>query len=588
MNLNALIYKHRERCILTAFLAAALLLRIIYIGKVHGPIVYADEMGYWGHAANMTGNTWAGVMNGMPWYACGYSFVLWPIFILQSDMSTMYRMAVILNAVLGIMSFLLAYKIIKKVKFASGSVLLTAIMSFTVTSYSAYVFHTYVAWSETLLSFLIWLIFYEIISLEEVPKCWKSVLLGVTVGYSYMVHNRMLAVVAAVLLTQLVLLYYKKINKVNMLWFVVPLAAVICIDALAKGILKDLVQDNVMLQQMGLHVSFSKANTLSAQISKFLQIFSLIGLKRFMINVAGQIWQMLSATYLLAGVGIFFCVKRLQEAVKKSERLSLYLLPVMSVFFTLMMTALFFIDEDYSVRSNGSSIRIDTIFYGRYNDIFVGILILMAFECLLIHAEIKYWYRNITVLGLIYLLVAIVMHCSLKGIEKVYLNIVSAISIHMFHWLGEFSVWKCTGIALAVFVICLLMSSIKLRKKIGNTMICILIVVLFLATALKCMRLTIKGENDYTQQYAEIFDFLHQNTEAGEPVFTFAAGKFAYDLQTRLVNRPVISIGPDQIDCVGEQHFIVMSEQEYIDFEGVEYDECLQEEGYMIIQKTED
>ncbi len=128
----------------------------------------------------------------------------------------------------------------------------------------------------------------------------------------------------------------------------------------------------------------------------------------------------------------------------------------------------------------------------------------------------------------------------------------------------------------------------RLRKQIGNTMICILIVVLFLTTALKCMRLTIKGENDYTQQYAEIFDFLHQNTEAGEPVFTFAAGKFAYDLQTRLVNRPVISIGPDQIDCVGEQHFIVMSEQEYIDFEGIEYDECLQDEGYMIIQKTED
>ncbi len=35
------------------------------------------------------------------------------------------------------------------------------------------------------------------------------------------------------------------------------------------------------------------------------------GLKRFMINVAGQIWQMLSATYLLAGVGIFFLCKKI-------------------------------------------------------------------------------------------------------------------------------------------------------------------------------------------------------------------------------------------------------------------------------------
>lgn len=588
MTVSVTIDKRRDRYILAAFLAAAFLLRIIYMSKVHGPIVYADEMGYWGHAANMTGNTWAGVMNGMPWYACGYSFLLMPIFLLQTDMLMMYRMAVVLNAVLGVLSFWLVYRIIQKTKSSAGSVLKAAILSFTATSYPAYIFHTYIAWSETLLAFLIWLVLYEIISLEDVPRCWKSVLLGSTVGYSYMVHNRMLAVVAAVLLTLVVLLLFKKIRMIDLGCFLVSLVVVVCIDAFLKGILRDLVENNAMLQEIGLNVRFSKANTLSDQIGKFLEIFSLTGLKNFLLNLAGQIWQLLSATYLLAGLGLIFCVKKLQAAFKQSGQIGLYLMPVLSVLFTIMMTSLFFIDQDYSALRSGSNVRIDTIFYGRYNDVFAGILMLIALECLVNRMEIKGFVKNIIGLGLVYLIVAIVVHCSLSGVEQAYLNIVSAVSIHTFHWMGGFAVWKCTLIAIVVCVVCVIIHSIKIRWQAGNYAICMFLVFLFLATALQCMRFSVNGENTNTQRYAEIFDFLNENTKAGEPVYAVASGKFAYDLQTRLVNKPVICITSDQLDLAADHRFIVLSEQEYTDLVDAEYDERLQKEGYRIIQKMEE
>lgn len=231
---------------------------------------------------------------------------------------------------LGLFSLLIAYRLLCRMKAKSEELSETAVWAFTAVSFSAYIFNSYIAWSETLLSFLVWLLLYELVLLEENPKGWKGILLGVTAGYSYMVHNRMLAVAAAVLIV----------------------------------------------------------------------------------------------------IGLLFWKKKI----------SLYLFPV---------TALLF------------------------------------------------------------------------------------------------------------------------------------------ATAFQCMRLTIRGENDYTQQYAEIFDFLKENTEAEEPVFTLTGGKFAYDLQTRLADKMVICIKEEQIPYVADSQYLVMPEQVYGDFADPAYTACLQSADYIILQKKE-
>ena len=578
--------KKKNIYILGFFFIVVFFLRIFYITRVKGPFVYADEMGYWGHAANLSGNTWSGVMNGMPWYAYGYSLLLVPIFYITTDIVSMYRIAIVLNALLGILSFGLVYKIIRKMKIDSINVTEAAVIAFTVTSFSSYIFCSYIAWSETLLSCLIWLILYEIILLEESPKYWRGVLLGTVVGYGYMVHNRMLAVVAAVLLTLIYLLCIKKIKTQHLLCVIGAIAVIFFIDSVMKNVLSDLLGNNAVLREMNINAGFQKANSLSEQILKFGELLTLDGFKKFMLNAAGQIWQMLSATYLLAGLGFVFCIGKMCEAIKKKDNISLYLFPMMAVFFTILMTSLFFIDTSYDIKSD--KVRIDTLFYGRYNDILVGMLILMALLCLFTHMQMKIYSRYILAICCVYLAFSFIMYYNLKGIENSYLNLVSAASIYIFHWLGEFSVWKCVLIVLLANVVCLLCYFIKMPKQIRCYLISFLFVFLFSTTALKCMRLSIRGENDYTQQYTEIFDYLNENTEAEESVFTLADGKFAYDLQTRLVNKPVISIDIDQMNFVNNSQYIVMSEQDYSNFANPEYVKCLQTKGYVIIQKSED
>lgn len=577
--------KQKDRYLLIFFCTISFLLRIFYISKVRGPFVYTDELGYWGHAANLTGHNWAGVMNNMPWYAFGYSLLLAPFFLVAADAVLMYRMAVILNAVLGLFSLLIAYRLLCRMKAKSEELSETVVWAFTAVSFSAYIFNSYIAWSETLLSFLVWLLLYELVLLEENPKGWKGILLGVTAGYSYMVHNRMLAVAAAVLIAIGFLFWKKKIRWNHLLCVVGSIAAAFLLQSVLKSCFRQALAQNSVLLAMGIHAEFSKSNTLSQQILKIGHVFTPEGFRRIVLNVCGQVWQVLSATYLLAGMGIAYCVKKARDAVGEKETLSLYLFPVTALLFTILMTALFFVEDAGS--GNGGPVRIDTFFYGRYNDVLMGVLIAAALLMLCARVREKAYYKMLLPVYLVYLPVSGIMHLALKETDDFYLNIVSAESIHIFHWLGQFAVWKCALIALAVSGVCLALAFVKLPKGVHSYLIGGLLTALFFATAFQCMRLTIRGENDYTQQYAEIFDFLKENTEAEEPVFTLTGGKFAYDLQTRLADKMVICIEEEQLSYVADSQYLVMPEQAYGDFADPAYTACLQSADYIILQKKE-
>lgn len=577
--------RQKDRYILILFGVTAFLMRIFYISKVKGPFVYTDELGYWGHAANLTGHNWAGVMNGMPWYAFGYSLLLVPFFFFTADIVMMYRMAVILNAVLGLLCLLIAYRLLLRMKGKDEQASGTAVLAFTAVSFSAYIFNSFIAWSETLLAFLVWLLLYELVVLEENPKCWKGILLGATAGYSYMVHNRMLALIAAVLVIACFLAWKKKIGWNHMLCVAGSIAAAFLLQSVLKGCFRHALTENSVLLSMGIQAEFGKANTLTQQIMKIGRIFTPDGFKKIVLNLCGQVWQVLSSTYLLAGMGVLYCVKKARDAVKEKGTVSLYLFPVTALLFTVLMAALFFVEDAGS--GSGEMVRIDTLFFGRYNDVLLGVLIAAALFMLCARVNKKAYYKMLPLVYLVYLAVSGIMYLVLKDIGASYLNIVSASSIHIFHWLGQFAVWKCALIALAVSGICLALSAVKLPKGVNSYLLCGLLTALFFVTAFQCMRLSIRGENDYTQQYVEIYEFLNENAEKEEPVFTIADKKFAYDLQTRLVDKMVICVDEEQISHVADSQYLVVSEQSYTDLAYPGYTECLRAVDYIILQKKE-
>lgn len=570
----------KEYLVFLVFCIGTIMLRVFYIGKVNGPFVYADEFGYWAHAAHMTGKTWAGVMDGIGWYGFGYSFILVPALLLSGEMAVIYKIAVLFNVAMCVAVYGLAYLIASRL-FADWNALQRGAAAFAATSFSSYIFYSYVTMSETCVTLLLWLVFYEIISAEESPAWWKGVLLGVTLGFMYMVHNRMLGVIIAVFFCMLLLTVQRRSDwKTNALCLAALIFSIF-LKRIFKGGFVDMIENNYTMNALGISIKMGNANLAGSQLQKVAGLFHLHEMKELVLNVIGQLWECMSATYLLFGLGSVYAVKRLWHNYRLRKDMCLYLFPMLAVILSIGITAVFFYSSPLTAA--GDKIRIDTLFYGRYNECFFGMLILLGIG--LLAENQKNNQKIYLVIFVVYIGLSAIMYMRLGNTDDKYLNVVSAIGIHMFHWLGEFSVWKCAVITILGAAILFGLYYVRFPFDLRYYAACLLLVFLFATTALYCMRISIRGENDYTAHYNKIFDYLKENTEKNEVIYICEREKMAYDVQTRLVDRIVVSIPFENMDRVQKGAYVIVgaADTDKIDREQCEL--CLDEKEYWVILK---
>lgn len=577
----------RDRMIYLTFALGVAFLRVFYISRVKGPFVWTDELGYWGHAANLTGNSWAGVMNGMPWYAFGYSLFLVPFFFLTSDIIFMARLAVILNMLFSVIAFTLAVRVIRRM-FDEENAFIIGLTAFSATSFSAAVFQSYITWGETLLSLLAWLILYSFLRLEEDPSLGKSLFVGVLAGYAYMVHNRMLAVIGAIFLTLIALLLIKKLQGKHLVGFFLGFAAAFLIYAILKQELRSLILADSALRELGMETGIGKTNTLAGQLEKLRNLFTPSGFLFFLTNFAGQIWHFLSAAYLITGFGVILCIRKLAGIFRKREEgiVSLWLLPLLMAGATMAMTALFF-DE----KTGGSGrVRIDTFFYGRYNDILLPLFVAAGLCFLKKSTLTERWERvSLAACAAVYLAVSACVYGQVGAIEDFFLNTVSAASIYIFHWLGEFTVWKCVLTAAgagAFFVTAAVVAQKKRLEEAGYAVICLGVSLLFAATAFFCMRTVIRGETDYIVAHSALYDYLKDNVGKGERVYTLSEGKPAYDLQSRLVDKQVIPIEASMTARIPNGSYLFLAVEDIELINKIACESCVEAADYLVVRKT--
>lgn len=297
----------REYLIFSFFCLGTLVLRLFYIMKVNGPFVYADEFGYWSHAAHMAGHTWAGVMDGIGWYSYGYSFVILPALLLSNQMAVTYKIAVLFNVLMCLIVYGLAYATARRAAPRLGA-FGRGMLAFTATSFTSYIFYSYVTMCETLVTLLVWLLFYEIVSLEERETWWKGLSLGLTAGFAYMVHNRMIAAAAAAFMCVALLVLLRRLNGKTAALCLAAFAGMFLLNGQLKICFTGMVEHNPVMEALGFTVRMGEANTGGVQLQKLLNLLTPNGFLRFVLNGLGQIWECLSATYLLFGFGVVYAV----------------------------------------------------------------------------------------------------------------------------------------------------------------------------------------------------------------------------------------------------------------------------------------
>lgn len=570
----------KEYLVFLLFCFGTLVLRVFYISKVNGPFVYADEFGYWAHAAHLTGRTWAGVMDGMGWYGFGYSFILAPALLLSGKMTVIYKIAVLFNVAMCVAVYGLAYLIARRL-FVDWSALQRGAAAFAATSFSSYIFYSYVTMSETCLTLLVWLVFYELISTEESPVWWKGLLLGITLGFMYMVHNRMVGVIAAVFFCMLLLTMQRRLDWKTNISCLAALIFMIILKRIFQGNFVDMIENNPMMNELGISIKLGSANAAGSQMEKVAGLFHFQEMKELALNVIGQLWECMSATYLLFGLGGVYAAKRLWHNYKVKKDRCLYLFPILAVIMSIGITAIFFYATPL-VEAGGKT-RIDTLFYGRYNECFFGMFILLGIGMLA--EKRKHVYRTYVIILAVYIGLAAVMYVRLGNTNEAYLNVVSAIGIHMFHWFGEFGVWKCAVIAVLGAAAVTGVYHIRALHALRHYVACLLLVFLFATTALHCMRTSIRGENDYTARYNPIFDYLRDNTEKNEVIYICEKEKMAFDVQTRLADRILVSIPFEEIDRVQDGTYIIVGATDTGRLDTEQYRLCLDENEYWVISK---
>lgn len=569
----------KQYLILGIYILGVIVFHGFYISRLTGPFIYADEIGYWSHAAHLTGNTWAGVMDGVSWYSFGYSFLLALTFLFSTHMLIMYRAAVVFNMVMSVGIFLLAHCIIKRYLPEQKKVV-TGLLAFMLTTYPTYIFYSHTTLSETLFTLIVWLLFYEVILLEEKPTLWRAVALGCTAVYGFAVHNRMLAVLGAVAVCLLFLWGTHKIDWRYILATAVSAGILFAGYLLMKEYLSQAIVQSQVVESAGGAVAQGSYNTFGFVFQKFLRMFQWKNIKNVFLNVVGQIWECLSSSYLLAGIGAAYGVKKLVDRREPVKEKCLYLFPVISMLFSIGMTG---IVAYGGLTHVGDQVRLDNAFIGRYSAPLIPLLIMLTCVMMLEKDKASAWKYFAGTLA-VYLAAAVGVFFRLHGVENGYLNIVSSVAIHIFHWLGEFSVVKCVIVTVVVSAVFLGMCRFTRTHPWNYCLALLMIAFLFSMTAFYCMRTSIRGENDNTARYTPMFEFLTESTEAGEIIYICQDGKMSYDLQTRLVDRPVVCMLPEQLEGVPTDTYVVIRQEQLASVGTVAYEECLENEEYAVIK----
>lgn len=347
-------------------------------------IVLMDEFGYWEHAAAFAGYDWKAVMETAPWYSFGYSILLVPLFFLCERMTSMYRTAILLNGAMAVGIYFVVKALLCRF-YSNATAKMKIMLAVTVSLYSAYVGQSKIAWAEMAVVFSFWLLLFTfLIALEKGSLGW-SVTASVFAGICYCVHNRMITVMIALLLTVLLMRCTKRISWKRLAAFLFPMIVVYVFSVWMKSLLQ---QD--LTGATGLEYSL---NDIPSRAWKMKAFFSMEGFRNALQSALGELVYVNLSTFTFGILGIYYAIKELLVRLirrKKEEQDKSY--------FLLFVLLSFFGEWGVSTLVNMPANKdigekpVTYLYYGRYVDGVIGIFILLGLIYIVQHRKkLVFW-----------------------------------------------------------------------------------------------------------------------------------------------------------------------------------------------------
>ncbi|WP_026529288.1 hypothetical protein [Butyrivibrio sp. VCD2006] len=462
--------------------------------------VLGDEFGYWGNAAALAGFDWKSLMSESAYYGMGYSVVIAPLMFI-GDYALRYHCAIILNCIFLILSLLCAkyiFSVIAENSTPQEQIAGAMLSVFTINAIS----QARIAWSETLVSFLMWAVIALMVSISEQVAFWKMALMAITCSYMIMVHQRTLPV--ALVVVSATMFFLLKNKKYKETLFV--LLFFVCLYFLV-GYIK-----NIQISMIYMHSEKSNVNNYDISAGLVSEYY-----QRVIENIKTILGSFISKLIIAVLCTYYFLAFSLTDIlvrVQKKELDKYFWIRLVVLFSALLMIFL------TAVQMNGKS-RSDLIVYSRYFDFTLGPVIL--FGIMDSKKRFSKYYKYLPFMVIVFIAAGPNIVDYMADCDSSFNHICSTLPGSLLHFaFGSSMDWAGFKVLLSIYILVLAVTGIALiyssKRKIR----------VFCYTFLLCLNCFLANEvSDQVNlwRYAMSFDAMLISDETSDSTLYFLASE---------------------------------------------------------------
>ncbi|MEE1242775.1 MAG: hypothetical protein UHW97_02750 [Frisingicoccus sp.] len=537
------------------------------ISKLSSIHVLYDEFGYSASAAYYAGHDWSSVANHSAYYGYGYGMLLSILMRLaQGNMTLYYQMGIMLNILMLIGSFWVSCSVGRRL-FPKVSKYVIVVFACLTTFYSNTMCQSNILWTETILYFLFWLSLWFMIRILDRQKISDMLGLSVTAVYMYMVHQRAIVIIIAVLMVMAIRAVISKDKKTGVI-ILLFIILMIGLDSLLKTDIK----------QGMWGTGLSNSNDFSGQSSKIVDIFTTwSGFRLFITGVLGKVYYLLSASLLFVG---FYAAGVINKIVKK-DCTDAYV----HTYLALCLAGATAVSAIFMLYGS----RQDTLIYGRYTEYVIGPILMLGMLYLWSQEYSKAAFRAILLLTVG---TAAVVYVKLARTGWTAYNMICAIGLsQIFDGGHPAGIQPLIGAIISILLCMLMVLFVKRRKQ--NVYVLVMTGLVPLAfwsyTNYNVMDV-IARTSESNAFYEETADSLREYSEDGEiPIYylTQAAdfeSRYIEVVQYYLCDIPITYVEDEDKEDYDLSAGILVMDQRCADISGVLSDfQMVQQVGDMYI-----
>lgn len=291
----------RDREIILQLMLAVLLYIICsyHLETAVMPILLDDEYGYWANSSYFMGLDWSSITQNIAYYSYGYSLILQLIRVVAAFFDVgywaeLYQLALIVNLLMIVASFLIAVKICRRYM-PNLNWIVRNIVCFVVMLYPANQIYSHITLTECMLTFLFWVFLYTMMRVTDKPSILNHVGLAILSIYMYSVHQRTLAI----LMTAIIVVILVKMWRISSLKHTAVFGITLCVSLMVHTMIKQSVQNTLYLGNQPLESSALLASLINKKTACMIMAVAVVLLVLYLLDKGKA-----RLVLLLAAVGI--------------------------------------------------------------------------------------------------------------------------------------------------------------------------------------------------------------------------------------------------------------------------------------------